>query len=88
MDKIYILGDIHGNYRPIKNLINKIKSKIDTIILLGDAGLNYFFNHRDRNTKEKINKYEVNIFIIRGNHEERPSICMNKNPNAWHIEEF
>lgn len=88
MNKIYILGDIHGNYRPIKNLINKIKSKIDTIILLGDAGLNYFFNHRDKNTKEKINKYEVNIFIIRGNHEERPSICMNKNPNAWHIEEF
>jgi len=88
MDKIYILGDIHGKYHPIKDLINKIKSKIDTIILLGDAGLNYFFNYRDENTKEKINKYEVNIFIIRGNHEERPSICMNKNPNAWHIEEF
>lgn len=88
MGKIYILGDIHGDYHPIKKLINTINSEIDTIILLGDAGLNYFFNYRDKKTKEKINKYGVNIFIIRGNHEERPSICMENNPDAWHIENY
>lgn len=88
MGKIYILGDIHGNYHPIKKLINAVKSEVDTIILLGDAGLNYFFNYRDKKTKEKINKYGVNIFIIRGNHEERPSICMENNPDAWHMEDY
>ena len=88
-NKVYILGDIHGDYRPIRNLINTINSdEINTIILLGDAGLNYFFNHRDIETKKKINKYGINIFIIRGNHEERPSICMKKYPDEWHIEYF
>ena len=88
MDKIYILGDIHSDYHPVRDLINKVESKINTIILLGDAGLNFFFNHRDNKTKEKINKYEINIFIIRGNHEQRPSICMSRFPDAWHMEEY
>ena len=88
-NKIYILGDIHGDYHPIHNLINTINSnEINTIILLGDAGLNYFFNHRDIETKRKINKYSINIFIIRGNHEERPSVCMENNPDQWHIEKY
>lgn len=88
MDKIYIMGDIHGDYHPIKNIIDIVKTDIDTIVLLGDAGLNYFFNYQDINTKRKINKYGINIFIIRGNHEERPSICMENNPNKWHIEKY
>lgn len=88
MGKIYIIGDIHGDYRPIKNIIDTVKTDINTIILLGDAGLNYFFNYQDINTKRKINKYGINIFIVRGNHEERPSICMENNPNQWHIEKY
>lgn len=88
MGKIYVLGDIHGDYRPIRDLINKIKSEIDTIILLGDAGLNFFLNYRDKKTKEKIESYGINIFIIRGNHEQRPSICMKNNPEDWHMEKY
>ena len=86
-------ADIHGDFRPIRDFIKKINNikkptKNDIIILLGDSGLQFFFNYRDEKLKQKLNSYEITLFLIRGNHEERPSICMNKNPNAWHMEEF
>ena len=87
MGKIYILGDIHGKFHPIRDLINTVKD-IDTIILLGDAGLNYYLDGRDHTTKKKINRYKVNIFVIRGNHEQRPSICMKNHPDDWRKETF
>ena len=90
---IYMTADIHGDFRPIRDFIKKINNikkltKNDVIILLGDSGLQFFFNYRDEKLKQKLNSYKITYFIIRGNHEERPSICMNKNPNAWHMEEF
>ena len=90
---IYMTADIHGDFRPIRDFIKKIDNikkltKNDVIILLGDSGLQFFFNHRDRKLKQKLNSYEITLFLIRGNHEERPSICMNKNPNVWHMEEL
>jgi len=86
-------ADIHGDFRPIRDFIKKINNikqltKNDIIILLGDSGLQFFFNHRDKKLKQKLNSYKITYFIIRGNHEERPSICMQKNPDAWHMEEF
>ena len=93
MNKILICGDLHGDWRPVKNLYQTMLKKQpltenDVLIVLGDFGANFFFNHRDVEYKKKLGRYKIIYFIIRGNHEERPSICMNKNPNAWHIEEF
>lgn len=93
MNRVYALGDIHGAWQPVRDLYNnnKLKEKMDktdTLILLGDSGLNYFFNERDDATKTKLMKYPFTYFVIRGNHEERPSICAAKNPDKWHTEEF
>ena len=93
MNKILMCGDLHGDWKPIRNLCQTMLKKHpltenDVLIILGDFGANFFFNHRDIKYKKKLGKYKITYFIIRGNHEERPSICMNKNPNAWHIEEF
>lgn len=93
MNKILMCGDLHGDWKPIRNLYQTMLKKHpltenDVLIILGDFGANFFFNHRDIKYKKKLGKYKITYFIIRGNHEERPSICMNKNPNAWHIEEF
>lgn len=93
MNKIFVMGDIHGKFQPIRDfeLRNKIKENFDgsdTMILLGDAGLNFFFNSRDRKFKEKLGKFPFTYFVIRGNHEERPSICAEKNPEAWHKEKY
>ena len=88
MNNIYILADIHGSYKPIRNLIKNADKKPDVIIILGDAGFNFFFNYRDEKFKKKVNSYKIPIFTIRGNHEERPSVCIKKDPNDWHTEMF
>lgn len=93
-DNIFALADIHGKWQPIRDfhLANKLKYKLDTkknvMILLGDSGLNYFFNHRDEETKRKLCEFPFTYFVIKGNHEQRPSICMQKYPDKWHIETF
>ena len=93
-DNIFALGDIHGRWQTVRDfwLANKLEYKMaektNALILLGDAGLNYFFNHRDVEAKRKLNSFPFTYFIVRGNHEERPSICMQNNPDKWHTETF
>lgn len=90
--KIYLMGDIHGNWKPIRDLYQRhpytFNANENTLILLGDAGLNFFFNHRDEEFKKKLGKFPFTYFVVRGNHEERPSICAEKNPDKWHKEYF
>lgn len=92
ISNVYILADIHGSFKPIREFYNRNKVRLDgkenVLILLGDAGLNFFFNHRDEEFKKKLGSYPFTYFIIRGNHEERPSICAHKNPDKWDTEEF
>ena len=56
------------------------------MILLGDAGLNYFLTDRDRGVKGKLSKLPFTYFVIRGNHEERPSILAEANKDTWTVE--
>ena len=69
-------GDLHGDITPIYNYVSARKQNNlevpETIVVLGDAGLNYFLDGRDRKVKRKLNKLGVNIFCIHGNHEARP----------------
>ena len=59
-EKIYLMGDIHGNWKTIRDLYQRhpytFNAHENTLILLGDAGLNFFFNHRDEETKKKLGK--------------------------------
>lgn len=43
MNNIYVCGDIHGDRRNIKTIINQIQNptKDDFIIIAGDAGFEY-----------------------------------------------
>lgn len=96
---ILICGDIHQDYKPIRNIYYKLlennhkPTEKDVIIFLGDFSANFFFNnpqlaYRDTNFKKKIKNYNFTYFVIRGNHEERPSFRMKAEPNNWHYEEF
>ena len=94
MEKYYIIGDLHGDFRPVRDFVQRniqlhrdINNGIKNyLICLGDFGANFFFNYRDENYKEKLGKYPFTYFVIRGNHEERPSICLKNNPDKWHTE--
>lgn len=85
----FIIGDTHGSYAPVRAfyenyIMNTPKEQEENwLIMLGDAGFNYFFDHRDRNYKEKMMKYPFKYFVIRGNHEERAENRAKVEPDLW-----
>ena len=82
---IYITGDIHGDIRPLLEFIEEQQlGEGDTVVLLGDAGLNYYGNHKgDGKKKQRLNKTGVTVFCIHGNHEMRPESVGTYKMKTW-----
>ena len=66
---IYITGDTHRDFSRLDGLNF---NDDDILIVLGDAGINYYLNDEDIRFKKYLKRYNVKLFCIRGNHEERP----------------
>ncbi len=66
---IYITGDTH---RDFSRLYNLEENENDMLIVLGDAGINYYLNEEDMRYKKYLKSFKIKLFCIRGNHEERP----------------
>lgn len=70
---LYITGDKHGDFLSVFDFCSRTEtSREDILIILGDAGINYHLNARDRELKELLSKLPITFFCIHGNHEERP----------------
>ena len=70
---IYITGDTHARFDRVELFCKENNtSKDDILIILGDAGLNYYCNKKDKKLKEYVSSLPITIFSIHGNHEERP----------------
>lgn len=71
-----ITGDTHGQVesrlRDIIRNMDDIVLEETAVVILGDAGINYFLNKRDRHNKQLISALGVRVYCVRGNHEERP----------------
>jgi 3-oxoacid CoA-transferase subunit A len=65
----YITGDTH---REFSRLYNLKEIEDDMLIILGDSGINYFLNEEDVKYKDYLKRFNIKLFCIRGNHEERP----------------
>lgn len=76
---IYITGDIHRNFDRIEDFCREHNTTTDDIlIILGDAGINYYCDSRDRMLKDRLIKnLPITLFCIHGNHEERPQFAGN-----------
>lgn len=76
-----ITGDCHGHVedrlRNIKQNYPELAPAETAIIILGDAGFNYYLNKKDWKRKHQISKYGYTIYCVRGNHEERPEYIKN-----------
>ena len=69
---VYITGDTHGEFKRIEEFCHEFNtSKEDVLIILGDAGINYF-GDSDNKLKEYLQSLPITLFCIYGNHEERP----------------
>lgn len=69
----YITGDTHGDFSRYFDFADQVKpTEKDTMIVLGDAALNYFGNAWDCDRKRFVNSFPFTTFCIHGNHEMRP----------------
>lgn len=73
--KWLIRGDTHGNFNWMDTAGLTLYNPEETgIIILGDAGFNFYLNKTDNKIKKAVNKRGFNFYCVRGNHEERPSL--------------
>ena len=69
----YLTGDTHGQFARVDTFCRIMETKkTDTMIILGDAGFNYYLDKRDVRAKEYASKFPITLFCIHGNHEARP----------------
>lgn len=82
---IYLTGDIHGDQRQALWVIQKFGlTADDTLVLLGDVGMNYYGNDQgDRKRKKHLNAAGIPILCIHGNHEARPATIPTYHEAEW-----
>jgi len=79
----YITGDTHRDFRMTAALCDTVNStKDDVLILLGDAGINYYGGEKDRALKRQLAELPITLFCIHGNHEQRPE-TLGYNETVW-----
>ena len=74
MGRIFITGDCHGKFNFLEDFCRKNETtRDDILIILGDAGINYYLNKTDRKLKQYISSLPITLLCVHGNHEARPS---------------
>lgn len=81
---IYVTGDTHSDFSRIANFCARMNTqREDVMIILGDAGVNFYGGWRDQQRKEFISKLPITIFCIHGNHEKRPETIITYQEQIW-----
>ena len=83
---IYITGDKHADFREVLYFCYANETTLDDIlIVLGDAGINYYANDKDNELKNSLKEhYPITLFCIHGNHEERPENIKTYKTKKFH----
>ncbi len=82
---ITITGDTHGKFERIFSFTRKYGTVPgDMMIILGDAGINYYGGYSDDRTKYLLSKTGIDLFCIHGNHEMRPESTGLYKEKEWH----
>jgi len=82
---LYITGDTHGDFSRVFYLCNtgQLQPERDTLIVLGDAGINYWGDARDTFLKNQLVRLPITLFCIHGNHEMRPEGIASYKESTW-----
>ena len=84
MNMIYYTGDIHGNPAMLVEMCGFYNMKItDTLIILGDVGVNYSLDCRDALAKKMLSSVAPTVLCIHGNHEIRPNNINSYKQKKW-----
>jgi len=78
-----LTGDTHRDFKHIGAKLNTTIA--DTLIILGDAGINYYGGNRDLAFKRELSMYlPISILAVHGNHERRPERVSTYREACWH----
>lgn len=81
---IYITGDTHRDFTHVEMFCRRMNTaKKDTLIILGDAGINYYGGQRDQALKQQLSQLPITLFCIHGNHEQRPETISTYQESVW-----
>lgn len=73
----FLTGDCHGRIAErlgnIQRNTEHLPPEETAVIILGDAGANFWLNGSDRNVKKKASRFGYTIYCLRGNHDARPA---------------
>ena len=70
---IWVTGDKHGDFTEVDDFCRRERTRReDTLIVLGDAGINYFPDARATALKQHLAQLPITLFCVHGNHEARP----------------
>ena len=84
-DNIYITGDTHGDFGRISEFCYQSgTTKNDVLVILGDAGINYWGGMMDTILKNHLSLLPITLFCIHGNHEIRPQNIDTYKEVQWH----
>ncbi len=71
--KFFITGDKHRRFNKVKEFCDTMHTRRkDVMIILGDAGFNYYDDKRDDELKKEVSMLNITLFCIHGNKENRP----------------
>lgn len=79
-----LTGDTHGEFDRIEEYCAEYDTTLDDVmVILGDAGVNYFLDERDVEKKERLARLPITLFCVHGNHEERPENLPGYEEMTW-----
>lgn len=84
-NQVYMTGDTHGQFERVIEFCRPREVELEnTFIILGDAGLNYYGDRRDRKKKEQLAQVPITFFCLHGNHEMRPTAALGYELSEYH----
>ena len=80
----YITGDTHRDFDRIEEFCEENATTVDDVmIILGDAGINYYCGGSDCDVKAHLSRLNITLFCVHGNHEERPWLAADYDEVIW-----
>lgn len=82
--RIFLTGDCHGDFSKIKWFhMRHPETSGSIIVMLGDVGVNYFGDMRDKKRRMELSILPYTFLMIHGNHEMRPGTVPSYEHTLW-----
>ena len=80
----YYTADLHRSFDDLEPFCQQLHTtKDDVLLVLGDAGINYYGLSRDDGWKSFLERLPITILCIHGNHENRPENITTYREILW-----